>query len=119
MVIPLTADLYALMGLSQLLNTIERVQEHGNNNLRIAGLLLTRYNNRAILSRDLKESIETKATEMGTKLYNTIIKEGIAIREAQTSRQNIFDYAPKSNAAIDYMDSNNNTSFAVETKKMI
>jgi len=104
LIIPLTADLYALMGLSQLLDTVERVQEHGNPNLRIAGLLLTRYSHRAILSRDLKESIETKAREMGTKLYNTIIREGIAIREAQTNRQNIFEYEPKSNASVDYMD---------------
>lgn len=104
LIIPLTADLYALMGLSQLLDTVERVQEYGNANLRIAGLLLTRYSHRAILSRDLKEAIETKAEEMGTKLYNTVIREGIAIREAQTSRQNIFEYAPKSNAAVDYMN---------------
>ena len=73
LIIPLTADLYALMGLSQLLDTVERVQEHGNTNLRIAGLLLTRYSNRAILSRDLKESIEAKAVEMGTRLYNTCL----------------------------------------------
>jgi len=104
LIIPLTADLYAFMGLSQLLNTVERIKEHGNANLYISGLLLTRYNGRSILNRDLKESIESKASEMGTTLYNTIIREGIAIREAQTNRQNIFDYAPNSNAAVDYMD---------------
>jgi chromosome partitioning protein len=65
---------------------------------------LTRYSQRAILNRDLKDSIEAKAAEMGTRLYSTIIREGIAIREAQTNRQNIFNYAPKSNASIDYMD---------------
>jgi len=102
LIIPLTADLYAFMGLSQLLNTVDRVREHGNANLNISGLLLTRYNNRSILNRDLKESISAKASEIGSKLYNTIIRENIAIREAQTNRQSIFDYAPNSNAAADY-----------------
>jgi len=103
LIIPLTADLYALMGLSQLLNTVERVQEYGNNNLRIAGLLLTRYDGRTVLNRDLKETIAAKAVEMETKLYNAIIREGIAVREAQTNCVNIFEYAPKCNAALDYM----------------
>ena len=102
LIIPLTADLYAFMGLSQLLNTVDRVREYSNAKLRISGLLLTRYNSRAILNRDLKESITAKAAEIGSKLYNTIIRENIAIREAQTNRQSIFDYAPNSNAAADY-----------------
>jgi chromosome partitioning protein len=104
LIIPLTADLYSIMGLSQLLNNVERVQEYGNGNLYIAGLLLTRYSSRSIMNRDLKEAIEAKASDMGTKLYNTVIREGIAIREAQLNRQSIIKYAPNSNGAIDYMD---------------
>lgn len=66
--------------------------------------MLTKYSGRSILSRDLKESIEEQAATMGTKLYKTIIREGVAIREAQTQRINIFQYAPTSNPAIDYND---------------
>jgi chromosome partitioning protein len=104
LIIPCTSDLYAIMGLSQLLNTVERVKKHGNPGLIISGILLTRYTGRSVLSRDLKESIEAKAKEMGTKLYSAVIRENVSIREAQTSRQDIFSYAPKSNAAIDYND---------------
>jgi len=102
LIIPLTADMYSVIGLSQLLDTIERVKKRSNPGLCISGLLLTRYTHRAILSRDLKEAIEKKSTDIGTKLYGTIIREGIAIREAQTSLQSIFSHAPMSNAAIDY-----------------
>ena len=103
-IIPITADLYAIQGLSQLLSNIEKVRRRPNPNLLINGILLTRYSSRSILSRDLKESIESRASDMGTKVYNTIIRESVAIREAQTQRMSIFDYAPASNPAQDYND---------------
>ena len=101
-IIPITSDIYAMQGLSQLLSNIEKVRHRPNPGLRIDGILLTRYSGRSILSRDLKESIEAQATVMGTKLYKTIIRESVSIREAQTRRIDIFQYAPTSNPAIDY-----------------
>ena len=103
-IIPMTADIYSLQGLNQLYSTINKVWKFCKKNIVISGLLLTRYSDRTILSRDLKERIETKAGELGSKLYNVIIRESVSIREAQTARQSIFDYAPKSNPALDYMD---------------
>ena len=102
-IIPMGADIYSLQGLNQLNNTIGKVKEFCNKDLIIAGLLLTRYSNRAILSRDMKDEIKQKASEIGASLYNTIIREGVAVKEAQTSQSNLFEYAPKSNPAIDYM----------------
>lgn len=102
LIIPITSDMYAIQGLAQLLSNIDKVRHRPNPCLRIDGILLTKYSGRSILSRDLKESIEEQATAMGTKLYKTIIREGISIREAQTQRMSIFEYAPKSNPAIDY-----------------
>ena len=46
--------------------------------------------------------IEQTAERLNTKLYKTTIRENIAVKEAQASQQNIFEYAPKSNAASDY-----------------
>lgn len=103
-IIPTTSDIYAMQGLAQLLSNIDKVRHRPNPDLRIDGILLTKYSGRSILSRDLRESIEGQATAMGTKLYKTIIREGISIREAQAHRMSIFDYAPKSNPAIDYED---------------
>jgi chromosome partitioning protein len=102
LIIPITSDMYAMSGLSLLLTNIEKVKARPNPGLRVDGILLTKYSNRSVLSRDLKEAIEAKATEMGTRVYNTFIREGVSVREAQAQRMNIFEYAPESNPAKDY-----------------
>jgi chromosome partitioning protein len=102
LVIPINSDMYAMSGLSLLLTNIEKIKARPNPGLRIDGILLTKYNSRSVLSRDLREAIEAKATEMGTRVYDTIIREGVSVREAQAQRMSIFDYAPESNPAKDY-----------------
>lgn len=101
-IIPMTADIFALQGMDQLGTTIQQVRKWTNPNLEIAGILLTKHSNRTILSRDLAETIELTAQNMGTKVFNTKIREGIAMREAQTQQADIFSYAPNSNPGIDY-----------------
>jgi chromosome partitioning protein len=103
-IVPITPDMYAMEGLSQLTANIKKIKLRPNPVLRISGILLTRYSGRSILNRDLKEAIEAQADEMGTKVYSAFIREGIAIREAQTQHTSIFDYAPASNQAQDYND---------------
>jgi chromosome partitioning protein len=102
LIIPITSDMYAMSGLSLLLTNIEKVKMRANPELRIDGILLTKFSNRSVLSRDLKEAIEAKATEMRTKVYNSFIRESVSVREAQAQRMNIFEYAPESNPAKDY-----------------
>lgn len=102
-IIPVQADIYSLQGLSQLNNTIKTVQKYCNSGLTINGILLTRYNSRAILSRDLQAQLEKAAEQLNTKLYNTPIRECISIKEAQAMQQDIFTYASGSNAAKDYI----------------
>jgi ATPases involved in chromosome partitioning len=101
--IPAQADLYSLQGISQLYDTIGAVRTYTNQSLRIEGILLTRHNSRNILSRDMTDTARNTAAEMGTFLYDTVIRECIALKEAQASQQNIYEYAPKSNAATDYL----------------
>lgn len=102
-IIPVGADIYSLQGLGQLNETIGKVRKYCNKDIKIAGLLLTRYNGRSILSKDMKESIEHAAEQIDTKLYDTIIREGIAVKEAQTQRTTVFSTAIKSNPAQDYL----------------
>lgn len=101
-IIPAQADVFSLQGIAQLNGTIEAVRKYCNNNLSISGIVLTRYSARSIISREVAEMIEETATQLNTKLYKVKIREGTAIKEAQAVRQNIFSYAPKSNAATDY-----------------
>lgn len=100
-VIPLTADMYSLQGLYQLVQTIN-ARKKSNKELEIGGVLFVRHNTRTILARDLTDVIQAKCAELNIPVYKTAIREGIAIREAQTQRESIFDYAPRSNPAKDY-----------------
>ena len=101
-IIPITADMYALQGLYQLKQSIQDAQKR-NARLKIGGAVFTRHSTRTVLARDLTDVIKDKCRALGIPVYNTTIREGVAIREAQTQRMSIFDYAPRSNPAKDYM----------------
>lgn len=101
-IIPLQADTFAVQGLYQLTDTIQQVKQYCNPGLQITGAVLTRYSPRTVLARDLREAIAAKCEALNIPLLRSIIREGVAIREAQTLQQNLFTYAPKSNPAKDY-----------------
>ena len=103
LLIPAQADVYSLQGIGQLMETIGAIRAYTNPGLALAGVLLTRHNARSILSRDMAEAARAAAGRIGTFLYSTVIREGVAVREAQANQQPIYEYAPKSNAAADYM----------------
>lgn len=101
-IIPAQADIYSLQGISQLSGTVETVKKYCNPNLRILGIVLTRYNSRAIISKEVAEQMDEVAQQLSTKLFKTKIRECTAIKEAQALQENIFTYAPRSNAVEDY-----------------
>jgi len=101
-IIPVHVDTFAIQSIYQLSETIQQVREYCNPGLTVSGVLLTRYNGRAILTKDLRESLEENCRNLGVPVFPTAIREGIAIKEAQTLRESLFAYAPKSNPAQDY-----------------
>lgn len=101
-IIPAQADIYSLQGIGQLNSTIETVKRYCNKDLSIMGIVLTRYSSRSIISREVAEMLDQTAEQIQTKLYKAKIRECTAIKEAQATKQNIFLYAPKSNATADY-----------------
>lgn len=104
LIITAQADAFSLQGIDGLAKTIEPIKERSNPRLEISGILLTRYNARSILTRDVTQLAAQLAQKIGTKVFQTKIREGVAVREAQITQQSIFRYAPKSNPAQDYMD---------------
>lgn len=102
-IIPLQADILSLQGLYQLSQTLCKAQREYNTALEIAGILFTKYSNRTIIARDLEETITRKADEFNIPVLSSTIREGVAVREAQTLRQSLFEYAPKSKPAQDYL----------------
>lgn len=101
-IIPIQADIFNLQGIAELKQVIEAVQKYCNKKLTVAGLLLTRYNARATLNRDIKTLLEDIARTLNTRLFDTTISQCIAISEAQAEQQSIFDYAPRSTGAKQY-----------------
>ena len=101
-IIPVQADIYSLQGVEHLSDTISLVRKYSNNTLHIEGILLTRYSQRSVLSREAAELAGELAERLGTKLFRTTIREAVAVKEAQISQQSLFEYAPKANVTGDY-----------------
>lgn len=101
-VIPAQADMFSLQGIGQLWQTIQAIRKYCNPGLKIAGILLTRYNGRAVISREVKEMLSQTAAQMKTKVYSSRIRECTALKEAVAVKKDIYSYAPRSNAAMDY-----------------
>ena len=102
-IIPVQADMFASQSLYQLKGTIDQVRQYCNHDLRVAGVLFTRYSNRSTLSRNMWEKTFNLAEEkLGYHCFRWPIREGIAVKEAQALRVPLIRYAPKSNPCQDY-----------------
>lgn len=101
-IIPAQAEIHSLQGIGLLNETLKQVKRYCNRELVIYGILLTRFKGRALLSQDMRANIESAAEALHTKVFSTPIRECISVAEAQAYQQDIFTYAPKSNAAKDY-----------------
>lgn len=101
LLIPLQCEYYALEGISQLLNTVHRVQHGINEALAIDGVLLTMYDARLNLSRQ----VATEAREyFGAKVFQTVIPRNVRLAEAPSFGKPIILYDVASVGAQAYMN---------------
>jgi len=103
-VIPSQADMYSLLGISQICLTIDSIRKYCNPTLKIAGILITRYNGKTNISREISKMLEDTASKLNTKVFKARIRECVAIKEAEAGRVELFSYAPRSNASLDYIE---------------
>lgn len=101
LIIPLKADSYSLQSLYQMDGTAKQIKK-SNPALSVKGIVLTEFDGRSTLAKQLQQTITDKAEAMGIPCLGTI-RSGIAIKEAAALQQSLFDYAPKSKPAADYM----------------
>lgn len=101
LVIPLQADIYNLQSLYQIIDTARQIQG-SNPDLSITGIVLTQYDGRSTIAKQMKETIQGKASAMGVQFLGTV-RAAVAVKEAAALQQSLFDYAPKSKPAADYM----------------
>lgn len=100
LIIPLQCEYYALEGLSQLLNTVHRVQQGVNPELGIDGVLLTMYDARLNLSRQ----VASEAREyFGAQVFETVIPRNVRLAEAPSFGKPIILYDVASVGAQAYM----------------
>lgn len=104
LIIPMASDILSLVGLSQLKETIESVRDSLNPRLNVLGILLNRFNKRTLLSRDVLEMAQQLADQIGTKVFETKIRTGVAVAEAPAHGESIFEYNPRSAAVQDYRE---------------
>ena len=82
--------------------TIKAVQKRQNPTLKIEGLLLVKYSGRSNLEKNMLEELKETAQNMGTKLFDTKIRECVKTKEAQTANKLLIDYAPNCTTMQDY-----------------
>ncbi len=98
--IPLEAEFLAYRGIDTIVGIIETVRTHFNPNLFISGVFLTKYNRQRILTRSIKEEV---SQYFGNVLFENTIRVNVALAEAPANGKDIFEYAPDSNGAEDYL----------------
>lgn len=101
-IIPVTADMFALQGLAQLNNLIQSVRKYSNHDLEVSGILITKHDERTNIGKALQNQINQAADNMGVKVFNQFIRNSVAVRECQTRGGDIFREIPKANATQDY-----------------
>lgn len=102
LLIPLDADTASIKGLYFIADVAAQMKQRSAKNLSYIGVLLTRYRGRANINQFLRDATEEAAGKIGAE-YLGEIRDGVAIREAQSMRKNLFDYAPKAKPTLDYM----------------
>jgi len=98
--VPLQCEFLALHGISLLLKTVELVKKRLNPGLDITGVIPCMYDLRKGLARDVVTEIEK---HFGNKVFKTKIRANVRLAEAPSHGLSIFDYAPESNGAEDYL----------------
>lgn len=101
-IIPLQADVFNIQSLYQITDTVKQIQT-SNPGLSIAGIIVTQFDGRSTLSKQLKKTIIDNGYAVGARYLGTI-RAGIAVKEAAALQRSLYDYAPKSKPAADYMN---------------
>jgi chromosome partitioning protein len=99
LLIPVQSEYYALEGLGQLLETVQKVRKSINPSLDLLGVLLTMYDKRTTLSEQVQDEIKA---HFGDKLFKTVIPRNIRLAEAPSFGKTIFEHDRWSKGARSY-----------------
>lgn len=97
--IALQPEFLALQGMTEFIRILRTVKTRMNRDLELLGIVVTRFDTRQVLHRDV---LEFAQREYGDMMFHTVIRGNIALAEAQSVGQHIFDYDTKCIGALDY-----------------
>lgn len=103
LIIPILADIYNIQSLYQLTDTARRFKQNSNPNLEVLGFVFTLIDTRSTIARQMQEKITVLANKNNIP-YLGSVRKGIAVQEAAALQKNLFEYAPKSTPAQDYLN---------------
>ena len=100
LLVPIQCEYFALEGLSELMETLDRVRHHLNPRLRMEGVLLTMYDERLNLSRQICETVNR---HLGSKVFRTVIPRNVRLAEAPSFGKPILLYDARSAGTNSYL----------------
>ncbi|MDR4460374.1 MAG: AAA family ATPase [Nitrospirales bacterium] len=101
LIIPVQCEYYAMEGLGRLLGNVERIRESFNPELAIQGIVLTMYDSRINLSRQVQDEIRGFFVD---KVFQTVIPRNVALAEAPSHGKAVLSYNAASSGAKAYLD---------------
>ncbi len=99
-IIPVQCQYYALEGLGKLLSTIKLIQRRLNTELQIEGFLLTMFDGRVTLSRQVEDEVRNRFKEM---VFTTVVSQNVRLAEAPSFGKPVLLYDASCKGAEDYM----------------
>ena len=97
--IPIQSSYFALEGTDDLLETVDKIKARPNTELQLLGVLVTMFDRRTILSRQVLDEIREV---FGPLVFDTVITKSVRLEEAPAHQSSIFDHAPSSSGAYEY-----------------
>ena len=116
LIVPVNAAAFSLQGINALARVVEEVRSE-NHVLSIMGILVTRFNGRTVLGKDVLDALSTIADRLGKKLFSSRIRQAVAIEAAQADHLDISTATPRSGVAKDYENFVN--EFLMEVEKCV
>jgi len=99
LLVPIQASYYSLEGTDDLLETLERIRARPNPELQLLGVIVTLYDKRTNLARDIYKQVREV---FGDKVFKTVIGKNVRLEESPAYKETIFSFAPDSSGAAEY-----------------
>jgi len=101
-IVPTTAGKFAVKGITELFKTVQSVKKYYNSNLKISGILFTKFDPRTNNSKDIKILVENMAKALNIPFFDSFIRNRVAVDEAQARSESLLDFSGCEDIVEDY-----------------